>query len=193
MRPRQGDGPIVPLRGQFRLAPWLVIGVVLWGYSTDHHVHSAQDLVVAVARDLSAGAERHGGLRPGAAPTRTSTGRLSARAISFYARGAGFTHGRAVTATAIALAESRGHVRAHNPVPPDDSYCLMQINMLGDLGPARRARFHLRSNTDLYDPATCMRAAYALSNGGADWSPWTTYTRGTYLRYLPLARAQEGR
>jgi hypothetical protein len=191
MRPRQGDGPIVPLRGQFRLAPWLVIGVVLWGYSTDHHVHSAQDLVVAVARDLNAQAHQHGAAPAARVPT--GAGRLSARAINFYARRAGFTRGRAVTATAIALAESRGHVRAHNPVPPDDSYCLMQINMLGRLGPARRARFHLRSNTDLYDPATCMRAAYALSGGGADWSPWTTYTRGTYLRYLPIARALEGR
>jgi Lysozyme like domain len=97
-----------------------------------------------------------------------------------------------VTATAIALAESGGRPRAHNPNPPDDSYCLMQVNMLGPLGPARRARFHLRRNTDLYDPGTCMRVSYGISAAGSDWSPWTTYMRGTYLRFLPTARRAQG-
>jgi hypothetical protein len=109
-----------------------------------------------------------------------------------YARGAGFTPDESVTATAIALAESAGRPRAHNPNPPDDSYCLMQVNMLGPLGPARRAAYRLRSNTDLYDPPTCMRVAFGISGGGADWTPWTTYTRGTYLRFLPTARRAQG-
>jgi hypothetical protein len=113
-----------------------------------------------------------------------SAARLAAERIYAYSRGAGFTADEAVTATAIALAESGGRPRAHNPTPPDDSYCLMQINMLGRLGPARRVRFHLRSNTDLYDPATCMRVAYVISAGGSDWTPWATYTRGTYRQYL---------
>jgi hypothetical protein len=113
-----------------------------------------------------------------------SAARLAPERIYTYSRGAGFSPEQAVTATAIALAESDGRPRAHNPTPPDNSYCLMQINMLGRLGPQRRARFRLRSNTDLYDPATCMRVAYAISAGGSDWTPWTTYTRGTYRQYL---------
>jgi hypothetical protein len=112
---------------------------------------------------------------------------LAPERIYAYSRGAGFSPEQAVTATAIALAESGGRPRAHNPTPPDDSYCLMQINMLGPLGPARRARYRLRSNTDLYDPATCMRVAYAISAAGSNWRPWTTYTHGTYRQYLTRA------
>ena len=116
-----------------------------------------------------------------------SAARLAPERIYRYARGAGFSPDEAVTATAIAVAESGGRPRAHNPNPPDDSYCLMQINMLGRLGPDRRARFHLRSNTDLYHPPTCMRVAYGISAAGSNWRPWTTYTRGTYRQYLARA------
>jgi Lysozyme like domain len=118
--------------------------------------------------------------------------RLAPERIYAYGRGAGFSPDKAVTATAIALAESDGRPRAHNPNPPDDSYCLMQINMLGPLGPARRARFRLHSNADLYDPATCMRVAYAISAEGSNWQPWTTYTRGTYRHYLARAKQAGG-
>jgi Lysozyme like domain len=121
-----------------------------------------------------------------------SAARLAPERIYAYARGARFSPDESVTATAIALAESAGRPRAHNPNPPDDSYCLMQVNMLGPLGPARRAAYHLRSNADLYDPATCMRVAYGISAGGSDWTPWTTYTRATYLRFLPTARRAQG-
>jgi hypothetical protein len=121
-----------------------------------------------------------------------SAAKLPAERIYGYARGAGFDAGESVTATAIALAESAGRPRAHNPTPPDDSYCLMQVNMLGPLGPARRATYHLRSNSDLYDPATCMRVAYGISAGGSNWRPWTTYTRGTYRRYLASAHHAGG-
>jgi hypothetical protein len=121
-----------------------------------------------------------------------SAARLSPERIYAYSRGAGFSRDEAVTATAIALAESGGRPRAHNPHPPDDSYCLMQINMLGRLGPQRRARYHLRANTDLYDPATCMRVAYGISAAGSDWRPWTTYTQGTYRRYLARANQAGG-
>jgi Lysozyme like domain len=121
-----------------------------------------------------------------------SAARLAPERIYAYARGARFSPDESVIATAIALAESAGRPRAHNPHPPDDSYCLMQVNMLGQLGPARRATYRLRSNSDLYDPPTCMRVAYGISAGGADWTPWTTYTRGTYLRFLPTARRAQG-
>lgn len=122
-----------------------------------------------------------------------SAARLAPEQIYAYSRRAGFSPDEAVTATAIALAESAGRPRAHNPTPPDDSYCLMQINMLGPLGPARRARFHLRANTDLYDPATCMRVAYGVSAGGSNWQPWTTYTRGTYRQHLSRSYQTKGR
>jgi hypothetical protein len=41
-----------------------------------------------------------------------------------------------------------------------------------------------------YDPARLLdaaynaRAAYAISHGGADWTPWSTYTNGAYAKYV---------
>jgi SLT domain-containing protein len=69
---------------------------------------------------------------------------------------AGF-HGHGLeTAMAIALAESGGHPRSHNTNAGtgDNSYGLFQINMINQLGPARRAQFGLSSNDELFDPLT---------------------------------------
>lgn len=110
--------------------------------------------------------------------------------LAGYAKGAGFTGNGLVLAVAVALAETRGHptATAHNPVPPDDSYGPWQINMYGSMGPARRKQFGLTSNTDLFNVATNAKAAYAISNGGKNWRPWSTYTSGLYLGYMSRAK-----
>lgn len=92
-------------------------------------------------------------------------------------------------ATAIAFAESGGNERAHNAVPPDDSYGLWQINMYGDLGPARRTQFGLSSNDQLYDIATNAKAMYAISSQGTNWKPWTTFQGARYWLVYPAAQA----
>lgn len=113
---------------------------------------------------------------------------LSAAQIAGYAYQAGF-RGQALTvATAVALAESGGRPRAHNPVPPDNSYGLWQINMLGALGPERRRAFHLGGNGELFDPRANARAAFAISRQGRSFGPWSTYTNGAYRRFLGPAR-----
>lgn len=114
---------------------------------------------------------------------------ISDGAIASAARGAGLSGNAVAIAVAIALAESGGDTASHNAIPPDDSYGLWQINMLGSLGPERRQRFGLTSNTQLYDPAVNARVMVALSNGGTNWKPWTTYTRGTYLLYMARGNA----
>ena len=108
---------------------------------------------------------------------------LSREEIRSAAAKAGFSGNDLNIAVAVALAESGGNPRAHNATPPDNSNGLMQINMLGGLGPDRRSRFNLKSNDDLYDPATNMRVAYGIFKGSG-WKAWTTYTRGTYKKYL---------
>lgn len=90
-------------------------------------------------------------------------------------------------AVAVAMAESGLNERAHNGVPPDDSYGLWQINMYGSMGPARREKYGLSSNDALYDPATNARVMADISNNGKNWSAWTTYTRGRYKIFLPVA------
>ena len=114
--------------------------------------------------------------------------RLSPAQIAEYAHDAGFRGQDLTVAVAVAMAESAGDPRAHNPVPPDNSYGLWQINMIGSLGPARRDEFDLDSNRELFDPAENAKAAWAISGHGDSFRPWTTYTSGAYKQYLDDAR-----
>lgn len=89
-------------------------------------------------------------------------------------------------AYAIAMAESSGNAKAHNPNANtgDNSYGLFQINMLGGMGPERRAKYGLKSNDELFDPYVNARIAYQMSNGGKNWTAWSTYNRGDYKKFL---------
>lgn len=101
-------------------------------------------------------------------------------------RQAGFSGQALNTAYAIAMAESSGNAQAHNgnAGTGDNSYGLFQINMLGGMGPERRKRFNLSSNDALFDPLTNAKIAYQMSKGGTDWSPWSTFNRGDYKKFL---------
>lgn len=112
--------------------------------------------------------------------------KLSEKEIAGYAKGAGFVGNDIDIAVAVAMAESGGDPKNHNGnvATGDDSYGLMQINMIGSMGPARRAKFGITSNDALYDPATNMRAAKIIKDDSG-WGAWTTYTRGTYKQFLP--------
>jgi hypothetical protein len=114
--------------------------------------------------------------------------KLSPAQIAEYAHDAGFRGQDLTVAVAVALAESGGDPKAHNPVPPDNSYGLWQINMIGSLGPARRDQFELDSNRELFDPEENAKAAWAISGRGNSFQPWTTYTSGAYEQYLDDAR-----
>lgn len=98
---------------------------------------------------------------------------------------AGFSGTGLRRAFAVLMAESSGRPEAVNndPNTGDLSYGLFQINMIGNMGPERRARFGLRSNEDLLDPDTNARVAYEISNGGRSWSAWTTYEGDTYNKF----------
>jgi hypothetical protein len=116
---------------------------------------------------------------------------LSQNQIYTLARQAGLSDAHAVTAAAIAMAESGGDPNNHNSTPPDDSYGLWQINMLGSLGPARRALYRLSSNEELYNPATNARVMSSISRQGQNFNPWTTYTSGKYKQFLGGVTAKD--
>ena len=83
--------------------------------------------------------------------------------------------GRALkVAWAIAKKESNGRPLAFNDnvKTGDHSYGMFQINMIGGLGVARRDKYDLKSNTDLFDPVVNAKIAYHMSNEGSDWSSW---------------------
>jgi hypothetical protein len=112
--------------------------------------------------------------------------------IYSLAKAAGLNDSRAKVAAAIAMAESGGDPNAHNSKPPDNSYGLWQVNMIGTLGPARRKSLHLSSNDDLFNPATNAKAMKSISSAGGNFNPWSTYTSGAYRKYLTNDVTDEG-
>lgn len=91
-------------------------------------------------------------------------------------------------AVAIGLGESGGNAFAHNKIPPDDSYGVWQINMLGSLGPARREQFGIKENKELFDPTVNVRAAkIVFTEAGNSFRPWSVYTSGSWIRHRAKA------
>jgi len=81
-------------------------------------------------------------------------------------------------AAAVAMAESGGKSDAVNSTPRELSVGLWQINLKAhpkyDLKILKIARRN-------------AQAAFEISKGGTDWTPWSTFTSGAYKRYLPGA------
>lgn len=73
---------------------------------------------------------------------------------------------------AIAGRESGWRPRAFNGKPPDLSYGLFQINMLGNMGKVRAARYGISSYEELFDPRTNIKAA-RLEFGDGNYDPWS--------------------
>jgi hypothetical protein len=84
-------------------------------------------------------------------------------------------------AAAVAMAESKGNPSATaivtDPAPgdgPERSFGLWQINTLA----------HPSYNESLLlDPTYNAQAAFAISSGGQNWKPWSTFTKGYYRQY----------
>ena len=100
---------------------------------------------------------------------------LTPTQVHTIATAVGFTDHAATQLVTISRCESGHHPRSHfdNPATGDNSYGLMQINMIGQLGPNRRAYYGLHSNEQLLDPVKNLRVAWRMSKGGRDWRPWT--------------------
>ena len=114
---------------------------------------------------------------------------LSEEQIARHAYEAGFRGDDLATAVAVAMAESSGNTRSHNGTGLDDSYGLWQVNMHGDLGPARREQFDLDSDKDLYDPGKNAEAAFDIYRGrGKSFEDWSTFNDGSYEKHMDEAR-----
>lgn len=85
---------------------------------------------------------------------------------------AGFLGDGLKMAIAIATLESTLKPFAFNNA--SNCYGLFQINMSGAMGPDRRKKYGLKSNEDLFNPLINAQIAYKMSNGGKNWSAWTT-------------------
>lgn len=90
-----------------------------------------------------------------------------------YAAAAGFTGTALDTIVAIAQAESGLNTLAVNPRDPaGGSFGIVQINGVHFGGSFTQAQ--------AFDPAAAFRFAYTLSDGGTNFSAWSTYTSGAY-------------
>ena len=97
------------------------------------------------------------------------------------------------TAWAIAKTESSGRPLAYNGNrnTGDSSYGIFQINMLGNLGVARKEKFDLRSNILLFDPVINAEITYYMTNGGTNWSAWKGLTQRAKDFYLKFPTTQK--
>lgn len=91
-----------------------------------------------------------------------------------FAQQAGFQGSSAQTIAGIAYAESSGNDQAINYSDPGGSYGLTQINGAAH-GPTA-------ANT-LGNPLEAFQQAFQISNGGTNFTPWSTYNSGAYLPY----------
>jgi hypothetical protein len=56
--------------------------------------------------------------------------------------------------------------------------------MIDNLGPSRRKQFGLKSNEQLLDPQTNLRAAKQVKDSSG-FGAWTTFKSGKYKQFLP--------
>jgi hypothetical protein len=101
--------------------------------------------------------------------------------LKYLLSSVGFEGYQLKQAWAVVMKESTGRPMAHNQNSRtgDNSYGLFQINMIGNLGPARLEQYGLSNNEQLFDPLTNARIAYIISEGGNNWSPWNGMTSST--------------
>jgi pyruvate/2-oxoglutarate dehydrogenase complex dihydrolipoamide acyltransferase (E2) component len=147
-------------------------------------------VLLAVLGTTAAGATPAdgGAARTAAAPAATCTvqsildgDHFSDVQIAQTAKNNGFTGNGLVISVAVALAESSGWTRA----VLIDSDCsrdrgLWQIN----------SYWHSEvSDAQAFDPNGAAQAAFQISAGGTNWTPWVTYTNGAYQQYMARAQA----
>lgn len=118
---------------------------------------------------------------------------LTGEEVARLAYNAGFRGQDLVNVVAISQRESGWQTGAYNPNRDtrDDSFGLMQINMLGDLEQYRLDLFGISSKEQLFDPQTNMNAAFKLyqmrNNSLYDWGEYKGESN-TYNTDLASAR-----
>lgn len=111
--------------------------------------------------------------------------RLNYQQVAQLAYNAGWRGKDAQTAVAIVPAESSFETMKTNFAGRDYSFGLWQINMKGQMGADRRAKYGLSSNEQLFDPATNARVAHAIyTEAGNKFTDWSTYNDGKFTLYL---------
>jgi hypothetical protein len=108
--------------------------------------------------------------------------KLTVAEATSYAQQAGFSGSALTTIIAISQAESGLDTQAINPNDPNGgSYGIVQINGIHF---GTQWAGGIMSKIEAFDPALAYRFAYMLSNNGTNFTPWGTYTNGSYLQFM---------
>lgn len=101
------------------------------------------------------------------------------------ARAAGFTGNGLITAVAIAIAESALNSNATGDVNIQTNKWGPSIGLwqIRSLKPEYLYLEPIRNAATLYDPLTNAKAAFAISKGGTDFSPWSTFIYNQYKNF----------
>lgn len=106
--------------------------------------------------------------------------------IAALAKGAGLPCDKLVVATAVALGESDGVVRAthYNAYDGSTDRGIWQINSKA---------WPMFGESCVFDAACNAKAMATISNKGASFSHWLAYTNGRYQQFMSQAQAAYGR
>jgi hypothetical protein len=121
----------------------------------------------------------------------------AAQACAGYATYAGWTNNAStddlVVASAICVAESGGQSTVYycNPTGQDGYYPPVSCSGMYDRGlwQIDNQAWTSISDTCAFTAKCNADGAYSISQRGASFSPWATYTSGAYANYLPAAQA----
>lgn len=108
--------------------------------------------------------------------------------IASYAAGAGFKGTAQQIAIAVALAESGGNPNATN----QNKAGALVVSIDRGLWQINNVYHNEVSDQCAFSPPCAAGSAYRISNGGSNWTPWTTYNTGAYQRYMSRAQAAIG-
>jgi hypothetical protein len=144
-------------------------------------------------------------MRPASVAPRGAFGRIlsarqaasAAQSCAGYATYAGFTRNATtdelVTASAICVAESGGRPSVYycNPTGQDGFYPPVSCSGMYDRGlwQIDNQAWASISDTCAFTAKCNADGAYTISQRGASFSPWATYTSGTYSNYLTAAQS----
>jgi hypothetical protein len=144
-------------------------------------------------------------MRPASVAPRGAFGRIlsarqavtAAQACAGYATYAGWannaSHSDLVTASAICMAESGGQPTVYycNPTRKDGYYPPVTCSGVYDRGlwQIDDQAWASITNTCAFTAKCNADGAYVISQKGTSFSPWATYTSGTYSNYLSVAQS----
>ena len=188
--------------------PASIVAAASIPHPTDHSAsHHAARAAVSPARGASGAVPQPGPavMRPASVAPRGAFGRIlsarqavtAAQACAGYATYAGWTnnasHDDLVTASAICMAESGGQPTVYycNPTRKDGYYPPVACSGVYDRGlwQIDNQAWASITNTCAFAARCNADGAYAISQHGTSFSPWATYTSGTYSNYLSVAQS----